>query len=127
MTEHEMYDAVAIYLQLHYPRVIYRFDIAADLKLSIYQAKKFKQLHPRRGYPDLFIACPNEKWHGLYLEIKKDGNSPYKKDGKLKTDQHIQEQAQMMCKLIGAGYKATFTVGLDETLKTIDKYMRSEI
>lgn len=97
-SEHNLYEQVARYLQLQYPDVIYRFDIAADLKLTPGQAAKHKRLHPERGYPDLFIAKPKEvkvktalgggyilveakTLSGLYLEIKTESNSPYKKDG----------------------------------------------
>lgn len=89
-SEHSLYEQIARYLQLQYPDVIYRFDIAADLKLTPGQAAKHKRLHPERGYPDLFIAEPKEvkvktalgdeyslveikTLGGLYVEIKKDG------------------------------------------------------
>ena len=100
-SEHNLYEQIARYLQLQYPNVIYRFDIAADLKLTPGQAAKHKRLHPERGYPDLFIAESSENinckdWNsivrewgfyfGLYLEIKTESNSPYKKDGTLKKD-----------------------------------------
>ena len=81
-SEHNLYEQIARYLQLQYPNVIYRFDIAADLKLTPGQAAKHKRLHPKRGYPDLFIAEPSTNiWNnpvrewglhfGLYIEIKK--------------------------------------------------------
>lgn len=88
-SEHNLYEQIARYLQQQYPDVIYRFDIAADLKLTPGQAAKHKRLHPTRGYPDLFIAEPQFgerycKSLGLYMEIKTESNSPYKKDGTLK-------------------------------------------
>ena len=73
-------EQVAQYLQMQYPGVIYRFDLAADLKLTMGQAKKHKRLHPMRGYPDLFIAkaaprCIDGSWnyeyHGLFIELKR--------------------------------------------------------
>lgn len=102
-SEHNLYEQIARYLQLQYPNIIYRFDIAADLKLTPGQAAKHKRLHPERGYPDLFIAESSTNiWHspvrewglhfGLYLEIKTESNSPYKKDGTLKKDKHLEEQ-----------------------------------
>lgn len=94
-SEHNLYEQIARYLQLQYPNVIYRFDVGSDLKLTPGQAAKHKRLHPERGYPDLFIAessmniwdNPVREWgihFGLYLEIKTESNSPYKKDGTLK-------------------------------------------
>lgn len=83
-SEHNLYEQIARYLQFQYPNVIYRFDVGADLKLTMGQAAKHKRLHPERGYPDLFIAesstniwnSPVREWglhFGLYIEIKKDG------------------------------------------------------
>ena len=89
------------------------------------QAAKHKRLHPERGYPDLFIAESSRKFHGLYLEIKTESNSPYKKDGTLKKDKHLEEQAEMLEKLRARGYKAEFGVGVEECKKIIDEYLRS--
>ena len=58
MTEHDLYGLIADYIKVRYPNVIYRFDLAADLKLTIGQARKHKRLQKYRGYPDLFIAEP---------------------------------------------------------------------
>lgn len=141
-SEHNLYEQIARYLQLQYPDVIYRFDIAADLKLTPGQAAKRKRLHPERGYPDLFIAEPKntkvktaldggyslvkiKTLGGLYLKIKTESNSPYKKDGTLKKDKHLDEQAEMLEKLRARGYKAEFGVGIEECKKIIDEYLRS--
>lgn len=138
-SEHNLYEQIARYLQLQYPNVIYRFDIAADLKLTPVQAAKHKRLHPRRGYPDLFIAESSENvnsrdWNsivrewgfyfGLYIEIKKDGEKLTKKDGSWRTP-HIAEQAEMLEKLRQAGYKAEFGIGFEGCKKIIDEYLRN--
>lgn len=68
-SEHNLYEQIARYLQQQYPNVIYRFDIAADLKLTPGQAAKHKRLHPERGYPDLFIAESSMNiWHSPVRE-----------------------------------------------------------
>lgn len=132
--EHQLYVRIARYLQENYPDVIYRFDIAADLKLTKGQASKFKRLHPERGYPDLFIAKPRDGlnmetggnlnyYAGLYIELKAEGNSPFKKDGALKKDQHLEEQQLMLKGLRYRGYKAVFATGFDEAKQVIDEYL----
>ena len=133
--EHQLYVRIARYLQENYPGVVYRFDIAADLKLTKGQAAKFKVLHPERGYPDLFIAKPKDGtinmdtagnpnyYAGLYLELKAEGNSPFKKDGTLKKDQHLEEQQAMLERLRYHGYKAMFATGFDEAKEIIDDYL----
>lgn len=123
MSEHEVYKYVALYLQAQHPDVIYRFDLAADIRLTPGQARKHKRLHPTRGYPDLFLAEPVGKYHGLYIEIKKDGESPFKKDGTLKKDAHLEEQQEMLERLEFRGYKAVFGVGLGEVIDLIDEYL----
>lgn len=128
MTEHQMYEQIARYLQLQYPDVIYRFDLAADLKLTAGQAAKHKRLHPHRGYPDLFIAEPKTttytmEYTGLYLELKAEGNSPFKKDGTLKKNEHLEEQNEMLENLRDKGYKAEFAVGFEEAKQIIDEYL----
>lgn len=123
MSEHQLYEVIAEYLQLHHSGVIYRFDLASDLKLTIGQAKKHKKLHPTRGYPDLFIAEPNGKYAGLFLEIKKDGTSVFKKDGTLRKDAHLEEQFKMLQNLVMKGYKANFAIGYDDCIKQIEEYL----
>lgn len=149
--EHQLYERIAKYLQQNYPSVVYRFDIAADLKLTQGQASKFKRLHPTRGYPDLFIPYikffipTDDERHeyiekygkdglpimvsehiraGLYLELKAEGNSPFKKDGLLKKDKHLEEQQAMLEKLRECGYVAKFATGFDEAKIIIDEYLK---
>lgn len=124
MKEHDIYKMIADYLRYQYPTVIYRFDLAADLKLTMGQASKHKRLQRYRGYPDLFIAEPSGAYHGLYLEIKKDGVRIFKQDGTLVSDEHIREQFDMLEQLRRRGYAANFACGFDEAKALIDRYMR---
>ena len=132
MSEHELYGLIADYLKLQYPDVLFRFDLAADLKLTPGQARKHKRLHPKRGYPDLFIAHPQITttkdgvpfaWHGLFLEIKKDGVKILKRDGSYVKDEHIREQAKMLNALNRRGYQAYFAVGFEQAKQIIDEYL----
>lgn len=131
-SEKDLAQSVASYLCNKYPhptipkasRIIYRFDLAADIRLTIGQATRNKRLHPRRAYPDLWIAEPASGYHGLYIELKKEGKSPYKKDGvTLRKDEHIEEQAAYIADLLARGYYATFAVGFVETITVIETYL----
>lgn len=141
MKEHDIYKMIADYLRYQYPTVIYRFDLAADLKLTMGQASKHKRLQRYRGYPDLFIAEAREVtrfdirknedvydsdkfYHGLYLEIKKDGVRIFKQDGTLVSDEHIREQFDMLADLRQRGYAAEFAIGFEGAKKLIDDYMK---
>lgn len=122
MSEHQLYELIATFLRLQYPNVIYRFDLAADLKLTAGQAAKHKRLHPRRGYPDLFIAHPMGRYHGMFLELKKDGVKLYKRNGDFASE-HIEEQWQMLGALTLRGYKAEFAIGYDDAVRQIKAYL----
>ena len=129
MREHDIYKMIADYLRYQYPTVIYRFDLAADMKLTKNQARKHKRIQRYRGYPDLFIAEPVPRgfpnvYHGLYLEIKKDGVRIFKQDGKLVADEHIREQFDMLADLRQRGYAAEFAIGFEGAKKLIDDYMK---
>lgn len=131
--EHQLYEQIARYLQLQYPDVIYRFDLAADMKLTVGQAAKHKRLHPRRGYPDLFIAEPKiragfeDTWQyeslGLFIELKKEGTRIYKKDGS-PASEHIAEQLKVLEDLGKRGYYCYMVAGFDEAKEVIDDYMK---
>jgi len=133
MTESNVCQQVARYLQVQYPNVIYRFDLAADLKLTIGQASRHKRLHPRRGYPDLWIAEPSmyysnegsvERYSGMYIEIKNEGVQVYKKDNTIRADKHLQEQAAMMRELESKGYFCSFASGFEEVKELLDAYLQ---
>ena len=139
MREHDIYKMIADYLRYQYPTVIYRFDLAADLKLTMGQASKHKRLQRYRGYPDLFIAEPKKVviskgehtrlvagYHGLFIELKREGTRIFKKDGALVADDHIREQFDMLHDLRAKGYAAEFAIGFDEAKKLIDDYMKGK-
>ena len=120
--------AVADHIVTNYPNVLFRTD-AGGIKLPIGLAKKLKDMNGgRRGWPDMFIAEPRVKsfpnvYHGLFIELKKEGTRIYKKDGTLVSDTHIREQFDMLHDLRRKGYAAEFACGFDEAKKLIDDYM----
>ena len=135
-SERIVVEQVARYIQLKYPHAVYRFDLAADLKLTIGQASRHKRLHPKRGYPDLMIAHPSsyysdegsvETASGLFLEIKKEGVRLRKVRSDEWDTEHIAEQVEMLATLNRLGYVAKFAVGYDECVATIDAYMGNKV
>ena len=120
-------EMVSEYLQRAYSSTMFHFDIGAGRKTTMFQASRAKRLHGKwsRGYPDLFIATPNKYYHGLFLELKADGKSPYKKDGTLKKNEHLEKQNNMHQVLREAGYDCAFAVGFKEAKEAIDKHMEN--
>jgi hypothetical protein len=122
--ESDIYFAIAKFMKLKHPRVLWRFDFSAGVKMSIGQAKSHKGLNPHRGYPDFFICQPSNGYAGLYIEIKKEGERTQRKDGTLYADQHLEEQHAMLNHLNMVGYKAVFGIGLMECIEIIEEYLR---
>lgn len=123
---------VADYLRLHYPDVLFRSDFGAGLRMTMGQAVRQKRLNGgRRAWPDMFIAQPMEsdkgqiswrRYHGLFIELKKDGTRLKKKSGEWASE-HIAEQAAMLSDLQDRGYKATFAIGFEDAKLQIDEYL----
>lgn len=119
---------VCDFLRKNYPDVIFRTDFSSGMKMSIGQASKHKKFQSSRAYPDLFIAYPQfdgfeMKEAGLFLELKAEGTKLYKKDGSLRKNQHIEEQAEILERLRKAGYCAEFAVGYAEAISKIGEYL----
>ncbi len=123
---------VAEYLKLR--KILYRFDLAADLKLTMGQAMRMKKLQMDfKGYPDLFLCEPRVGYHGMYIELKKNKSEVFLKDGitykkkKIKRGNqvydHIQEQVLMQERLRDKGYFVVWGFGFEDTVEKIDLYL----
>lgn len=128
ITKHEetIQKQVCSYLRLQYSHVIFRSDFASGLHLTEYQAKTHRSLQSGRAWPDLFIYEPSRGFHGMALELKKDGTTIILKTGprkgKLSSNPHLQEQAAVINDLRHKGYYADFAVGFDDAVKKINWY-----
>lgn len=127
---------VCSYIRNNYPHVFFYSDYAAGLRLTMNQARVRKSLQSGSASPDIFLAAPAihtqpdgtvRQYHGLFIELKKEGTTIYvtqgKRKGKIVSNPHIMAQAAVLDSLNKAGYLALFGVGYDATIKIIDKYM----
>jgi len=117
---------VCNYLRLQYPNIVFSCDLASGMKLTVGQAVKAKKMRSNRGMPDLMIFAPSADhyYHGLFLELKAEGTTIYKKDGLLVADEHIREQAAVLDELRGLRYAAHFACGFEEAKRSIDFYFK---
>lgn len=123
MSEAELQKQVAIYIRMQYPDVIFHSDFGSGVKLTPWQAKMQKmQNGGRRAWPDLFLAEPVGKHHGLFVELKKEGTRLKKKNGDWASE-HIAEQDAVLSELNDKGYKAEFAIGFEQALNLIDDYL----
>ena len=122
--EASLHQQVVDYLKWQYPNVLFRTDFAAGIKMTIGQAVKHKKLQKCKAWPDLFIAASRNKYHGLFIEIKKSNSDVFTKWGQYKTNPHIQEQAEVLRYLDNLGYAAYFGCGFDDIKTIIDNYLK---
>lgn len=133
MSETDLYEQIAQYMNLRHAGVLYHFDLSGLWTPS----HKLRNLYGRlnkRAWPDMFIAkgglkhlpamYADEIQRGLFIELKKDGVALYKADGvTLRANSHHAEQNAVLEALRASGYKAEFAVGFDAAIKLIDDYL----
>ncbi len=71
------------------------------------------------GASDLFIAWPSNGYHGLWLEIKRDGYKVTKSN-----EEHYLRQLQFISLMRARGYAAEFAFGVDACIKVVTDYLR---
>jgi len=123
MSEKTLHRSVCDYIRLQYPSVLFNSDLAGATKLTIGQAVAIKNLRSNRGWPDIFIAEPRHGYHGLFIELKKEGVRLFKKNGDT-VDDHVAEQIKMSELLIERKYVAKFAIGFDLAKEIIDDYLK---
>lgn len=125
MSEYRVHKAIATYMKAQYQNTVFTSD-SSGIRLTIGNAIKMLALKSDDKIPDLFIFEARGGYHGLIIEIKESGKSPWRLDGTLRTDKHIQAQAKTLKKLNAVGYFACFGVGFDSIQAIIDKYMNQK-
>ena len=124
--EQSIQQQVCSYLRKEYPHIMFRTD-GGGLKLSKTQAIQYARGQSHNGWPDLFLPYPSRGYHGLYLELKKDGTAIYltrgKNAGKLVGNEHIKNQAYILTRLNHLNYFARFAVGTKKAIDIIDWYL----
>ena len=133
--EETLHLRVCDYLRKNYPDVLFRTDFSSGMKMSPWQAAKHKKFQKSRAWPDLFIAesgvvkfkegnlIVNLRKNGMFLELKADSVKLYKKDGTLRKNKHIEEQAEMLEKLRNGNYYAEFAIGYKDAIEQIHEYL----
>lgn len=126
-SEEMVHQQVVDYIKLRYPWAIFRTDFASGLKLPAPVAIRHARLQSERAFPDLTIYEPAHVLYGDYpllaIEIKGECVELYKKDGTLRKNEHVEEQAVMLQKLRDRGYDAHFAIGFNQARELIDLYM----
>ena len=114
--------ALAEYMQRRYPGIIFRSDLGG-IRLTIGQAVQVKRLQGDWAFPDFQVCAARRGYYGLFIEIKVSESEVCKKDGSLRQNKHIREQAKALQQLLDEGYLAVFGCGLDHCIAVVDEYL----
>lgn len=79
------------------------------------EAANLKRQGVRSGVPDICLALPKGKYHGMYIEMKVGRNKT--------TD----NQKNWLSRLAKAGYYTVVCYGFDEARKEILAYLKNEV
>lgn len=132
LTEKQLHKQICDYIKAQYKNVLFNTDLSG-IRLTMGQAVQAKKLRSGNGFPDIMILQPKKAYViesinyyiycGLFLEVKKE--TPFKKDGKLKKDKHLEEQYEMHIKMIKLGYWAEFVWTFEGAKRIIDDYLKN--
>jgi hypothetical protein len=119
--EYHLQKQICQWLSAEFPDVL--FISTGQGKLTAAQAARNKAIQ-KDGFkcPDLFIITKNKLHAGLFIELKTE--PPLRKDGRLKTNTHIQAQADSILQLQFRGYAACFVWSFEQAQEIIRNYLR---
>lgn len=123
--EFKLQKSICQYLDLQYKDILYLSDTIANVKLTKPQAARNKSIQ-KHGFktPDLLILEPRGGYAGLFIELKVE--SPFKKDGTLKKDEHLEGQLKSINDLKKKGYYASFAWTFEMAKEIIDNYLQNK-
>lgn len=121
-SEEELHFSICDNIKKMYPDVVFLTDLSG-VRLHASIARKVFHLKSSRGIPDLIILEPRGVYHGLLIELKRSDDDLLTKEGNIRKDTHLQEQEKVLEGLEEKGYYASFSCGLEPSIKLIDWYM----
>lgn len=112
-TEEELQRLCVDWFNLQYPNMI-MWHTPNGARMQIGMAMKMKRMGMKKGVPDIFIAEPNGVWHGLFIELKREGG---------RCSDH---QLDLMDSLAGRGYYVTTCYNFKEFMDVVNGYLKEE-
>lgn len=118
--EQQMHRALCQWLKLAHPSIYFESD-PSGLRVSVGLRAILKSTRSNHAHIDLFIAEPRGHYHGMFIELK--SKTPFKKDGSLKKDEHLEAQAITMANLTTRGYHCIHAWTLNDAMEEINSYL----
>ena len=124
MTEEQLQVKCNQWISATYPELdrLFWFNSLQSVRLSFGTIRKMKASGGlKKNLLDFQLLKNNGKYCGLLLELKKE--SPYKRDGKLVSNEHYQNQADTMELLRTENYYADFVWTFEQFRDIVTRYM----
>lgn len=109
------------YIKLQYPDVYFLTDPSGMFQKGWGAKKQLQDNRSTHAQLDVIILEPRGKYHGLVIELKREGENLYKKDQTPVTE-HVGKQMKSVNLLYKKGYMTNFAIGFDEAKCLIDSY-----
>lgn len=86
-------------------------------------------IHTFQGYiPKFFIPIPRGRYHGLFLEIRGEGNKSFTIEGRpTKHDTYAAKMYPNLQKLEDCGFKVVIVKGFPGAKKAIEEYLKNNV
>ena len=123
LSESKVQDAVVRHLKSKYKNVRFISSLTGERVSGAKTKGRNARIQHSNGQPDMFIYARRGGYVGLALELKRDGEIIYKKDGTLRKSDHLKEQQEWLDSLTEEGWYAVFSVGLKESVEIINWYL----
>lgn len=122
-SENQEQRALVKWLSMHPVLKDYYLKNNNEGRRTLAQGWNLKLMGLRAGVSDLFIAYPTNRYHGLWLEVKR--NVIYSASQK-KTDTWIA-QKEWIDRMNSAGYFAAFCFGWEDGKSIVEGYLCGEL
>jgi hypothetical protein len=115
-SEHQEQAAVIQWMKLQHPWLVnHTIYIMNEKRCSAYVGSQLNKQGRLPGASDLFIANPNFKYHGLFIEMKSLTGKPTK------------IQLEFLERMSKFGYFACCCCGADNAIATITAYLNNKL
>lgn len=117
MTEHEIQKAIIRHcrtMAMVHPQYSYLFAVPNGGQRDVRVAKKLKAEGVLAGVSDLVVPWATLDYHGAFIEVKTDKGRP------------SDNQLAFLAEMSRRGYFTAIVYGLEQAVRTIDKYLMGE-
>ena len=109
--EFQIQVAVVNWFRMAFPNVLFTAS-AGGMRTSVGTGRKMKMMGYTAGCPDLIFFAPRNGFHGLMIELKREGGA------------RSDEQKDFIMRANLAGYHAEFAFGHQDACNKIEWYMK---